>query len=169
MTRYTVTAYVNVDAANFLGYQPHHPIAEVDTFTVQAASPEGAAEAMFAVGNKEVGPDAEGKAYPHDVRSISVGDLLKVADGSALWFFAVASVGWTEIPEPTNPIVPLVGTRHTSRTTRTQWTPVAPGDGPVVLESGRLLTPAELDALADEAEVGYDVELLKRQPNRREP
>jgi hypothetical protein len=129
MTAYTVTVYVNVDDDNFFGYKPRHPIAKVDTFTIEAANPALAAESMFAVGNKEVGPDSAGKNYPRDVRSISVGDVIKLrgplypdnADSPiATWFYAVASVGWTEIPEPANPIVALEGTRATSRTTPTE-------------------------------------------------
>lgn len=114
--RYQVTVYVNVDRECFFGYKPKHPIAEVDTFTFDTdGSPESAAEGMFHVGNK-MGPDANGKMYPHDVRSVSVGDLLKIVDSDGRQkFLAVASVGWTEVPEPTNPIVALEGTWATSR------------------------------------------------------
>jgi hypothetical protein len=65
----------------------------------------------FRIGQKGVDDDrfrdAEGKAYPPSVRSVSVGDLVKVARDRRSWFFAVASVGFAEIPEPANPIVGL--------------------------------------------------------------
>jgi hypothetical protein len=73
--------------------------------------PDGAAEEMFRIGQKgfddERFRDAAGKAYPLSVRSVSVGDLVKVAHDKSSWFFAVASVGFAEIPEPANPIVEL--------------------------------------------------------------
>jgi hypothetical protein len=119
MTAYTVTVYVNVDEHNFFGYKPRHPIAEVDTFTIEAEDAEWAANGMWPVGNK-MRPDSLGKSYPRDVRSLSVGDLLKVSVPGGKHFFAIESVGFTEIPEPANPIVALVGTRATSRTTSTE-------------------------------------------------
>jgi hypothetical protein len=41
------------------------------------------------------------------VRSVSRGDLVKVMHGARSWFFAVAGVGFQEIPEPANAIVAL--------------------------------------------------------------
>jgi hypothetical protein len=112
-TRYTVTVFIDVDDDyHFRAYDPRHQLAEVDTFTVD--SPEGpaaAAEEMFRIGQKgfddERFYDATGKAYPLSVRSVSVGDLVKVAHDKRSWFFAVAGVGFAEIPEPANPIVEL--------------------------------------------------------------
>ena len=123
MTRYTVLVYVNVGEHSFHGYTPRAPLAEVGAFSVEAPDPHAAAEVMFAVGNKEVGPDADGTPYPLDVRSISVGDLIRVDEtrerlfqpAQRVWFYACAGVGWTEIPEPTNPIVELAGSIATSR------------------------------------------------------
>lgn len=118
MTRYRVTVYVNVGEDNFSGYTPRAPIALVDTFQIEADTPLDAAGTMWVIGNKEGGEIGyEGKPYPRDVRSLSVGDLVAVSlDGERQpRFFAVASVGWTEIPEPTNPIVALAGTKATSR------------------------------------------------------
>jgi hypothetical protein len=118
MTPYEVTVYVNVGEHNFDGYTPKAPIAEVDTFTIEAEDAEWAANGMWPVGNK-MQPDAQGKSYPRDVRSLSVGDLLKVSVAGGKHFFAIESVGFTEIPEPANPIVALAGTRATSRATAT--------------------------------------------------
>lgn len=116
MNTYTVTIYVNVDPSrmNFLGYQGTHPIAKVDTFTVEADSPHGAAEAVWPVGNK-MEPDATGKEYPVDVRSLSVGDMVETDGPDGKHYLACASVGWDEIPEPGNRVVPIEGTWATSR------------------------------------------------------
>lgn len=115
MTSYEVSVYVNVDDDfHFMELRPTDTIALVASFTIKADDPEGAANRIWPVGNK-IRPDDENKSYPLDVRSLSVGDLIDVRDGRETTFFAVASFGWTEIPEPTNPIVPLAGTRATSR------------------------------------------------------
>jgi hypothetical protein len=112
-TRYTVTVFIDVDDDYHFGaYHPRHQLAEVDRFTVDTADgPDGAAEQMFRIGQKgfdgERFRDAAGKAYPASVRSVSVGDLVKVVHERRVWFFAVASVGFAEIPEPANPIVAL--------------------------------------------------------------
>jgi hypothetical protein len=112
-TRYTVTVFIDVDDDyHFMAYNPTHQLAQVDTFTVDTPDgPDGAAEEMFRIGQKGFDNDrfrdATGKAYPLSVRSVSVGDLVKVAHDKRSWFFAVASVGFHEIPEPANPIVEL--------------------------------------------------------------
>jgi hypothetical protein len=111
-SRYTVTVFIDVDDDyHFRAYDPKHQLAEVDTFTVDTPEgPAGAAEEMFRIGQKGVDErfrDATGKAYPLSVRSVSVGDLVKVAHERRSWFFAVAGVGFAEIPEPANPIVAL--------------------------------------------------------------
>jgi hypothetical protein len=118
---FKVTAYVNVGDGNFFGLQPSHPIAEVGSFAVKAIDPMHAAEGMFVIGNR-MGCDLRGETWPSDVRSVSVGDLLKVVTPTCfehprgkITFYTCASVGWQEIPEPTNPIVPLAGTKATSR------------------------------------------------------
>ena len=112
-TRYTVTVFIDVDDNyHFMAYNPTHQLAKVDTFTVDTPNgPASAAEEMFRIGQKGFDEhrfyDASGKAYPLTVRSVSVGDLVKVAHERRSWFFAVASVGFAEIPEPANPIVEL--------------------------------------------------------------
>jgi hypothetical protein len=112
-THYTVTVFIDVgDDYHFGAYNPRHQLAEVDTFTVDTQDgPAGAAEEMFRIGQKGFDDerffDATGKAYPLSVRSVSVGDLVKVAHDTRSWFFAVASVGFAEIPEPASPIVEL--------------------------------------------------------------
>jgi hypothetical protein len=112
-TRYTVTVFIDVDDDyHFSDYHPKHQLAEVDTFTVDTPDgPEGAAEEMFRIGQKAIDDDrfrdATGKAYPVTVRSVSRGDLVKVVHDKRTWFFAVAGVGFHEIPEPANPIVAL--------------------------------------------------------------
>lgn len=114
--QYNVTAFVNVDRDNFFGYQSTHPIAEVATFAVKAETAEHAASEMFAIGNR-MWCALDGQAWPSDVRSISVGDLLKVraADGTVA-FLTCDRYGWTEVHEPINPVRPLAGTGATSRT-----------------------------------------------------
>jgi hypothetical protein len=120
-TRYTVTAYIDVDT-HFMGYDPTHRLAEVDTFTVATnEDPRHAAEEMFRIGQKGFDEqhrfqDADGKAYPLDVRSVSVSDLIKVVHDRRTWFFAVASIGFDEIPEPANPIVELAKARSRAST-----------------------------------------------------
>ncbi len=115
MTLYTVTVYVNVDPDfHFQELRPTDQIALVGEFTVLAADPQGAANAMWPVGNK-MERDSKGNDYPRDVRSLSVGDLLSIRDGREQTHYAVASFGWTVIPEPANPIVALAGTGATSR------------------------------------------------------
>lgn len=41
-------------------------------------------------------------------------------------------------------------------------------DEPLVTKTGKVLTDADIEELADEAEAGYDVEHLRNQPSRRE-
>jgi hypothetical protein len=112
-TPYTVTVFIDVDDDyHFSDYDPRHQLAEVDTFSVDTpAGLDTAAEEMFRIGQKGVDDDrfrdATGKAYPVTVRSVSRGDLVKVAHGARSWFFAVAGVGFHAIPEPANPIVAL--------------------------------------------------------------
>lgn len=166
MTRYRVTIYVNVGEDNFFGYTARAPLAKVDTFIVEASDPAAAAEAAYSVGNKEAGPDAVGKEYPRDVRSVSVGDLLAIhprAEGDAGKFFlAVASVGFTDVPEPANPIVALAGSSATSRPAVVNATMISAEE---LADTG--IDPAKLGELVAEAEAGYDVESINPRPNRR--
>lgn len=120
LRRWTATIYVNVaeDMRFFLyGLSARDPIAEVDTFAFDSrtTNPEHIADLVWPVGNKD-GVDHNGKEYPLDVRSLSIGDLVKVEDDTGRqWFFALEGVGHKEIPEPANPVVPIEGTRATSR------------------------------------------------------
>lgn len=114
MTRFTITAYVNVSDDSFLGWKPSHPVALVDRFQVEAADVHQAAEAMFTIGNR-MDVDQDSRKWPSDVRSLSVGDLVEVRIERSSTFLACESVGWTDIYEPTNPVVPIEGTRATSR------------------------------------------------------
>lgn len=119
MSEYQVTAYVNVDPDNFFGWKPRHAIAKVDVFVIKASTPSQVREEMFSIGNR-MGCDIHGKTWPSDVRSLSVGDLIEVRSPqgrtpSTVEYLSCDSVGWTDIPEPTNPIVALAGTAATSR------------------------------------------------------
>lgn len=120
MTGYLITANVNVAprAAGMCdGYQPAHPVATVGYYDVEADGFTAAAEAMFAIGNR-MAADTEGRTWPSDVRSLSVGDVLYVArnDDSAVQILACARAGWTEVPQPPDRRqVELAGTDATSR------------------------------------------------------
>ncbi|GAA2720580.1 MULTISPECIES: hypothetical protein [Streptomyces] len=85
---YTATVYMNTAPHSFHGHQHHHPLAA-------ATHPDGsplrlvfhasdgirdhkdAAEAAFEVGNRQ-GSDDNGQTWPRDIRSVSVGDVIKV-------------------------------------------------------------------------------------------
>lgn len=114
MSTYRVTGFVNTTMKGFFGFKSEHPVAEVETYTVEATGPDRAAEALFVIGNRQ-GTDVEGCGWPSDVRSVSVGDMVRVREGRSTWFYACASFGWVELPEPANPVVPLAGTIATSR------------------------------------------------------
>jgi hypothetical protein len=47
-----------------------------------------------------------------------------------------------------------------------QWAPI---EGPLVTKTGKVLTDEDIEALADEAERGYDVSHLVDKPDRRKP
>ncbi|MER7196093.1 hypothetical protein ACH4B8_40010, partial [Streptomyces flaveolus] len=73
-----------------------------------------AADAAFTVGNRQ-GPDGTGQRWPADIRSVSVGDVVKVT-GPDQWIvhLSVDPFGFTPVPEPTH-LTPLAGSRVTSR------------------------------------------------------
>jgi hypothetical protein len=117
---------VNTHRENFLGHEPHHPLAAathtdgsplrlVFHASDRIHSHEAAAHAVFAVGNRQ-GSDDDGQAWPGDIRSVSVGDVIK-ATGPDHWtiHLRVDPVGFTAIPEPTV-FTGLAGTRATSHT-----------------------------------------------------
>lgn len=123
MIRYEVRALVNVGDGNFFGYQPLHPMAEVTSidgevleFEVDAVDPLHAAAWMWVIGNKQ-GTDNNGREWPLDIRSLSVGDMVTVRDSLTRiqTTLTVEPIGFGELSEPANPIVPIEETRHTSR------------------------------------------------------
>lgn len=126
MRTYLVQAYLNVEedadgrwAAAWRGYDPADRIATDEDllFEVRAETPHGAAERVFVIGNRE-GEDENGRRWPSDVRSLSVGDALRVSDNDrddeTAW--TCQPVGWEERPDGLpNRRVPLAGTNATSR------------------------------------------------------
>ncbi len=114
--RYTVKLYLNVadDGAFFLGgYRASDPLATADDLTlrVEASDWQHACERAWVVGNRE-GADAEGRTWPSDVRSVSVGDVAVFPDGPVL---RCQSVGWSPSAFDGMRVVPLEGTHATSR------------------------------------------------------
>ncbi|MEU9593380.1 hypothetical protein AB0D84_27150 [Streptomyces sp. NPDC048193] len=122
---YAVTVYMNTAPHSFGGYQPHHPLAIaarsdgtplllVFRASDRICSHEAAAEAAFTVGNRQ-GPDGTGQTWPADIRSVSVGDVVKVTSPDH-WIIhlCVANLGCTPVAEPTH-LTPLAGSRVTSR------------------------------------------------------
>ncbi|MEU0851459.1 hypothetical protein ABZ387_26355 [Streptomyces flaveolus] len=122
---YTVTVFMNTAPHSFDGYQPHHPLAVatrpdgtplvlVFRASDRICSHEAAAEAAFTVGNRQ-GSDDTGQMWPADIRSVSVGDVVKVT-GPDHWIIhlCVANLGCTPVAEPTL-LTPLAGSRVTSR------------------------------------------------------
>ncbi|MER7196067.1 hypothetical protein, partial [Streptomyces flaveolus] len=122
---YTVTVYMNTAPHSFAGYQPHHrlaaatrtdgsPLLLVFRASDRICSHEAAADAAFTVGNRQ-GPDGTGQRWPADIRSVSVGDVVKVT-GPDQWIvhLSVDPFGFTPVPEPTH-LTPLAGSRVTSR------------------------------------------------------
>lgn len=111
-----VDAYVNVeDLSMFNKLQPRDRIAYVGLFHFLADDALEAAERMFEIGNTGA-TDTELHEWPSDVRSMSVGDLVCVTDEvGRKTFLACESLGWRDIVEPSNRIVPLAGTIATSR------------------------------------------------------
>ncbi|MFF8883857.1 hypothetical protein [Streptomyces flaveolus] len=123
---YAVIVFMNTAPHSFGGYQPHHPLAAatrtddgallrlVFRASDRIGSHEAAADAAFTVGNRQ-GPDDTGQMWPADIRSVSVGDVVKVT-GPDQWIIhlSVDPFGFTPVPEPTH-LTPLAGTRATSR------------------------------------------------------
>ena len=116
MPLFHITVYLNVGPDNFAGLKPGDPLA-TDTdlqLAVTAAHPDAAADQAYAIGNR-IDTDDRGRGWPVDVRSISVGDLLQITSEQLTVFRAVTAIGFSAVPELANPIVPLAGTRATSR------------------------------------------------------
>ena len=116
MPVFRITVYVNVGPGNFAGLKPGDPLATSTDLqlTVTATHPDAAAEQAYAIGNR-IDTDDRGRGWPPDVRSVSVGDVLKVSGQAETVFYAVTGIGFHAVGEPANPIVPLTGTRATSR------------------------------------------------------
>ncbi|WP_330342637.1 hypothetical protein [Streptomyces sp. NBC_00557] len=109
---YTATVYVNTAPHSFDGYQHHHTLAEVTRCDgsplrlvfhagERIRSHEDAADAAFIVGNRQ-GSDDHGQEWPSTVRSVSVGDVIKVT-GPDHWIIhlSVDPAGFSAVPEPT--------------------------------------------------------------------
>lgn len=111
---------------NYNGYQLGQPLALVTetgphgaalTLQVTAATVLGAADLAWKIGNRQ-GSDTAGNCWPHDVRSVSVGDILRITDeGGHTVHLAVASRGFDLIDVPAHQ-VDLSGTSATSRPAR---------------------------------------------------
>lgn len=117
-----VEAYVNVDRECFFGLRPEHDIALVDTFEIKASGDQEAAGFMWTIGNK-MSCDIHGKEWPSDVRSLSVGDVLRVKLGPCHQYpeghisvLGCASFGWDDLGDRlANRVVPIEGSWATSR------------------------------------------------------
>ncbi|MEU6103017.1 hypothetical protein [Streptomyces flaveolus] len=122
---YALIVFMNTAPHSFGGYQPHHPLTAatrtdgsplllVFRASDRICSHEAAADAAFTVGNRQ-GPDDTGQTWPADIRSVSVGDVVKVT-GPDQWIvhLSVDPFGFTPVPEPTH-LTPLAGSRVTSR------------------------------------------------------
>ncbi|MFI9019319.1 hypothetical protein ACIGZI_35420 [Streptomyces griseus] len=123
---YTATTYMNTHPDNFDGYHPHHPLAAatrtdgsplhlVFHTSDRIRSHQHAASAAFTVGNRQTADDT-GQSWPDDIRSVSVGDVIKIT-GPGHWIIhlRIDPIGFTPVPEPTH-LTGLAGkTRVTSR------------------------------------------------------
>lgn len=138
---YTVTAYMNAAPDHFNGYRQGHAVAEATCSdgaplrllftTLRASSVYQAAGAAFIVGNRHLS-DEHGQPWPADIRSLSVGDALRItAPDSTTHHLAITSSGFSTIARPTEHIH-LAATGATSRRALV-W---QPGDlsaaGPVI-------------------------------------
>ncbi|MYS33454.1 hypothetical protein K388_07337 [Streptomyces sp. KhCrAH-43] len=122
---YTATVYMNTHRDIFDGYEPHHPLAAairrddsalrlVFRASDRIRSHEAAAEATFEVGNHQ-GADDNGQSWPGNIRSVSVGDVIKITGpDTRTVHLSVDSYGFSPVPEPTT-LVPLTDPRVTHR------------------------------------------------------
>lgn len=94
MTTYLVTPLINIGASNFTGFTPEHPLSYDPRLmlTVEADDVEAAGSAAFKVGNR-MAADANGREWPSDVRSLSVGDVLVIEDR----VLAIEPVGFADV------------------------------------------------------------------------
>jgi hypothetical protein len=109
--RFTVAAYMNCHRDNFDGLRADHPLwTDTDLVLELAASgPRSAADRAWDIGNR-MGADDSQRSWPSDVRSLSVGDVLKVESGSVVDCLTVVGVDWHHLGSKLdNPIVGLDG------------------------------------------------------------
>ena len=110
MFRFTVETFINDGPGRFDPYEPGDlltagPVLAIDvndgvhgprTMDAMAAD---ALDAAWVVGNK-MGADAEGRDYDPMVRSLSVGDVLRVTPSQGSWpahYYAVDTFGFLDI------------------------------------------------------------------------
>ncbi|MEU9761896.1 hypothetical protein AB0D98_19545 [Streptomyces sp. NPDC047987] len=122
---YTATVYINTHHDNFSGYEPHHPLAAatrrdnsalrlVFRASDRIRNHEDAADAAFEVGNRQRADD-NGQTWPGNIRSVSVGDIVKITGPDARTVhLRVDSSGFSPVPEPTT-LVALTDPRVTHR------------------------------------------------------
>ena len=94
MVNYEVAVLLNEGEGRFWNYEPAHDrLVLGPTFRVEAPNIDAALGRAWEIGNKT------DRTYPRDVRSVSVGDVLFVADANTHVgaFFAVAGVGFDDV------------------------------------------------------------------------
>lgn len=124
-----VTAYVKASSPQFVPLQTGDTLARVDQFSIKADSFAEAGEAVWSIGNR-MSSDIHGKCWPCDVRSMSVGDLVRVSYDGPAWSLAlvdfragprsehhcVERCGWREWIGPSLRVIAIEGACVTSRT-----------------------------------------------------
>jgi hypothetical protein len=100
--KFTVQVMINMGATTMWSYQDSDPLYCVGQFTVVGTDERDAAGAMWSVGQKEWGPDEDGRWYPREVRSLCMGDVLEITDpqGRQSWW-AFLAVGFAQVTKPT--------------------------------------------------------------------
>lgn len=129
--RHTVTVLLNVTGGprgqrlHICGYEQGHDLAEATRpgnetllLAVDAGHLQHAADLVYVIGNG-AGTDALGQGWPGDLRSVSIGDVLRITGPhGATIHFAVAAEDFIPVPAPRRPLVPLVGSNATARNHR---------------------------------------------------
>jgi hypothetical protein len=130
MPLFHITVYLNVGPDEFTGLKPGDPLAtDADLQLTLTADPDNAAARAYVIGNR-LAADDQGRRWPSDVRSMTVGDLLRITCPPATVYRAVCIVGFHELLEPANPTLPLAGTRATSRRPPAKGPSTADGAAP---------------------------------------
>lgn len=105
--RYRITAYLNESPGHFDDYQVGHHVGEVGTFDVDVTCfcdpRRHLTEAIWLIGN-DASCDDEGRVWPKDARSLSVGDVIKIVrpdepHAEPVWL-AFGMRDWAVIAEP---------------------------------------------------------------------